>query len=293
MRVGAIAVIGFAVGIAWPRLAGVRLGPTAPSAAAPAGSAPTADLPPPKTGAASVAVASASLVAPSGTPPAASSAPAPTASASAGPVGATAVTVSPGIMLTCRTEAGETLKGKACGALPFDAIALPRLRRLSQCPATPGNEGKLSPKFQLDFERNKLSVQMGTKNTVGNLDSFSACLGTLFEKVSINAVVHEHARYLLQYNVVFAPGEASKARPVAAASPSENTAPTATGSNGGGGEAKIAWDVAIVRDAPRSGAIVGRIQRGTPVQVLATENNWYKVRGGSAEGWLYRGAIGR
>src|SRR6516164_307799 len=30
-RVGAIAVIGFVIGVAWPKLAGVRLGPSAPS----------------------------------------------------------------------------------------------------------------------------------------------------------------------------------------------------------------------------------------------------------------------
>lgn len=145
-----------------------------------------------------------------------------------------------------------------------------------------------------------MSVQLGTKNTVGNVDSLSTCLGALFEKVSINAVAHEHARYLLQYNIVFAPAQAGagtgKPQGVAANTPAPALAPaTANDSAGGGsgGEAKIAWDVAIVRDAPRTGSIVGRIQRGTPVQILATENNWYKVRGGPSEGWLYRGAIGR
>ncbi len=31
MRVGIIAVVGFAIGVAWPKLAGVKLGPNAPS----------------------------------------------------------------------------------------------------------------------------------------------------------------------------------------------------------------------------------------------------------------------
>ncbi len=304
MRVGAIAVIGFAVGIAWPRLAGVRLGPNAPvsSLSTSSGASSAAESSPPK----ATAVASASLVAPV-TPPPVSSATATAGGApsAASPVGgATTVTVGPGILLSCRTEGGDTLKGKACGPIPFDAIALPRLRRLSTCAATPGSEGRFSPKFQLDFERNKLSVQLGTKNTVGNVDSLSTCLGALFEKVSINAVAHEHARYLLQYNIVFAPAQAGAgsgkpqgvAANTAAPAPAPATAAvTANDSAGGGsgGEAKIAWDVAIVRDAPRTGSIVGRIQRGTPVQILATENNWYKVRGGPSEGWLYRGAIGR
>lgn len=301
MRVGAIAVIGFAVGIAWPRLAGVRLGPNAPVSSLPANSnaSSSAESAPPKPTASGAApVASASLVAP--VPPVV--APAAASAAGVAPAGGgTTVTVGPGILLSCRTEGGETLKGKACGPIPFDTIALPRLRRLSTCAATPGSEGRFSPKFQLDFERNKMSVQLGTKNTVGNVDSLSTCLGALFEKVSINAVAHEHSRYLLQYNIVFAPAQGGSGKPgVVANTPPAPAAAEATGGSktpsnesGSGGEAKIAWDVAIVRDAPRTGSIVGRIQRGTPVQILATENNWYKVRGGASEGWLYRGAIGR
>lgn len=294
LRVGVIAVLGFAVGIAWPRLAGVKLGPNAPSAVAeaPSGvasSAPGTAKPVAPTHAAEAPTAS--LVAPSATAPAAETTPAPVASSGTGP---TTLTVKPGILLSCRTEGGETLKGKACGALPFDAIALPRLKRLSQCPAAAGNDGKLSPVFHLDFNTNKLTIQMGTKNTVGNVDSFSACLGGLFEKVSINAVTHEHVKYSILYNLTFAPGEAGKN----AGAVAQGGAPAA-GANAGaaagesGGDAKIAWPVAVVRDAPRTGSIVGRLPRGTAVQVTATENNWYKVKSGSTEGWLYRGAIGR
>jgi hypothetical protein len=48
-RVGIIATIGFVVGIAWPRLAGVRLGPSLPEAASASASAiaPTTSVPPP------------------------------------------------------------------------------------------------------------------------------------------------------------------------------------------------------------------------------------------------------
>lgn len=307
LRVGIIAVIGFGVGIAWPRLAGIKLGPNAPGATAqeapattpePAPSGANAAAAPGKIASAPVA----SLGTPENAAPSGNANPASSGSGAAPSNGATSLTVKPGILLNCRTETGENLRGKACGGLPFDAIALPRLKRLSTCPATAGNEGKLSPQFDLDFERNKLTIRMGTKNTVGNVDSYSACIGTLFDKVSINAVAHEHARYLVQYNVLVGTADASQKTPASAAANTGTNKPSSQAlaadgdqpaAAGGGGDAKIAWDVAIVRDAPRSGGIVGRLQRGTQVQVLATESNWYKVRGGTTEGWLYRGAIGK
>src|SRR5689334_20871852 len=43
VKVGVIAAIGFVVGVAWPRLAGVRLGPSAPGeASSPANASPRA-----------------------------------------------------------------------------------------------------------------------------------------------------------------------------------------------------------------------------------------------------------
>lgn len=304
MRVGVIAVIGFAVGIAWPKVAGVKLGPNAPGAstatAEPGASASAlAATAPPKARAPEAPTAS--LVAPAASAPTAGSAapgaeaPPPVASANA----PTMLTVKPGILLSCRTEAGETLKGKACGSINFDSLALPRLKKLASCPAAAGNEGKLSPTFHLDFNTNKLTVQMGAKNTVGNVDTFSGCLGGIFEKVSINAVTHEHVKYSILYNLTFAPGTAGADATAVKASGGkvEGTPAAATPTNGGdegaSGGAKIAWSVAVVRDAPRTGSPVGRLPRGTTVQILSTENNWYKVRAGTTEGWLYRGAIGR
>src|SRR6185295_20164639 len=72
VKVGVIAAVGFVIGIAWPRIVGVRLGPSAPGEAASSASAhPTpraSDAPP-----ASVAIKPTASVAPT---PAVSSAPA-------------------------------------------------------------------------------------------------------------------------------------------------------------------------------------------------------------------------
>jgi hypothetical protein len=302
LRVGVVAVIGFAVGVAWPRLAGIKLGPSAPTTATQEQAAPGASsapalakapsTPPPTTIGRPEPSPTASLVAPVASSTAAVGSDAPSQGNAA--TGPTVVSVKPGIVIGCRTEAGEKLPGKQCGTTSFDTLALPRLKKLASCPAAAGAEGRLSPQFHLDFVNSKLIVQMGHKNTVDNVDSFSACLGTLFEKVSINAVTHEHQRYSIQYNITFGKGEAG-AKPTAAggASPGSAASGGAAAGSGDAGEAKIAYDVAIVRDAPRTGQIVGRIQQGTTVQVLATDNSWYKVRANGTEGWVYRGAIGR
>jgi uncharacterized protein YgiM (DUF1202 family) len=47
-----------------------------------------------------------------------------------------------------------------------------------------------------------------------------------------------------------------------------------------------------VRDAPKTGAIVGRVLRGSKVKVLAHQGEWYRVQYGSIQGWVYRGTIG-
>src|SRR5262245_976073 len=85
VKVGVIAVVGFVVGIAWPRLAGIRPGPSSPAEAASAAAASAsagARAPEGSSAPATLSVAT----------PAASTAPAP--SASAAPTGAPNVTLS-------------------------------------------------------------------------------------------------------------------------------------------------------------------------------------------------------
>jgi hypothetical protein len=54
----------------------------------------------------------------------------------------------------------------------------------------------------------------------------------------------------------------------------------------------VNWDVAIVRETPKTGVIVGRVLRGSKVKVLAHQGEWYRVQYGSILGWVYRGTIG-
>lgn len=62
------------------------------------------------------------------------------------------------------------------------------------------------------------------------------------------------------------------------------------------GTAQVVWEVALVRDAPKTGKVVTRLQRGVTIRIGPVKDGWYPVRYGStfaSEGWVYRGAIGR
>jgi hypothetical protein len=282
IKVGAIALIGFTVGVVWPRLAGIRPGPSAPgessvSAGAASTRAPESPLP----GASAAAIAS---------EPSASAAASAPATEAAVPLNNAppAVLVPHGVVMSCKTADGESLKGAAlCGTVSaFDGLAQPRFKKLAYCPGAQGLSGKLNVYFTLDFVRNKIGWGYG-KSTVPNRDTLDGCLRMSFLNVSLNAVPHDNPLYGIYYNVTFTPRDSVPAATPAAAA-AEPDSPAAT--------AQVAWEVAIVRDAPRTGQVVGRLQRGTKVHVGAGQDGWYKVQFGNdftSDGWVYRGAIGR
>ncbi len=274
-RVGVIAAIGFVIGIAWPKLAGVKLGPSAPAAAPQAavsvGRAPEASH--------AVALVAPALVAPGpSAKPSASGAPA---------GGAVIVTVAHGGVLSCRTEGGETLKGaKECGASGFDAVAQSRLKNLGQCTAAAGASGKLSAVFTLDYGSGRMDMNIGKSSTMPNAESFLPCLRTELSGVSLKGLPHQHSRYVVAYSVHFEP--ASSAAPVKS-EPSGRPAPA-----GEVGGAVVAWEVALVRDTPKTGGVIARLPRGTKVTTTgAARDGWFMIRHADGEGWVYRGAIGR
>ncbi len=288
-RVGIIAAVGFVVGIAWPRVAGVKLGPSAPGESdksQPAASAgpPSANLASPS--GASSANAKASAATASSMPSAAGSAAASAVALAAPPD----VTVARGILLNCKTSDGESQKGGDCGKAPnFDVVAQNRLQHLAQCTAAAGATGKLSAVFSLDFGSGRVGIDIGKSSTIGNQDGVASCLKTEFYGVNIAGLTHEHPKYTMAYHVTFAaPKEGSSASLADSAPPAviSEGAPTA----------QIGWEVALVRDTPKTGSIVARLPRGTKVRVGAPKDGWYRIQYGNAfasEGWVYRGAIGK
>lgn len=313
IKVGAIAAIGFVVGIAWPRLLGVRLGPSAPGEAAAAAASAAAsasaahggrapDAPPPASVVAKSSPASSTSASTVTPPPSA-------ASAALSPPN---ITVQKGTVLSCKTAEGDAKKGaKECGSVPgIDQLVTPRVRKIATCSGVEGQTGKLSIVVNADFVSGRFSYEVGKSSTVQNLDAISSCLKTTFHGTSTTGTTHEHSRYTVAYTAIFAPGAVdegardarraekdtknAKEAPADKADAPSETAPSSASL--GSGEAAVAWEVALVRDAPKSGNLVGRLARGTKVKVGTTKDGWYQIKFGDGfanDGWVYRGAIGR
>jgi hypothetical protein len=119
------------------------------------------------------------------------------------------------------------------------------------------------------------------------------CVRAGFANVAFDDVPHEHRRYAIFYAATFAPAGKALDNSAEPALPEGSTAGSTTNETPASGTATVGWDVAIARDAPKTGAVSGRILRGTKVKVLGHQNEWYHVEyGADHDGWVYRGAIG-
>jgi len=315
VKVGVIAAVGFVIGVAWPRVMGVKLGPNAPGEAAAAAASAAAsakaagrapEAPPASVNAKSgLAGAPGSSAASAGTGPLAASATV--------PAGPPQVSVQRGAVIACKTTDGENKKGKECGTLAgLDNVVPPHLRKLATCSAAEGQTGKLSFVATAIFPSGGLSWDVGKSSTVGNLEGITNCLKTHFSGVTATGVAHEHNRYTVAYNVTFAPAAVEAAPPKIAKDDKaakddgadkngkddksdkgdKSDAPAAAA----GSEASVGWEVALVRDVPKTGAVVARLPRGTKVKLGAIKDGWYAIKYGDAfasDGFVYRGAIGR
>jgi hypothetical protein len=212
----------------------------------------------------------------------------PMASASAAPAAVT-ITVSRGTILSCKSEDGEALKGKDCGGLAgLDPLVQTRLKRLAQAPVAADNPGKLNVVLGLDFKNNHISVESGKSSTVKDVDSLKAFVGGEVKSMSLKSVDHTSDRYSVLY-IVNLGADASSGTPTATGSATSQAALP-------DGTAAVAWETAIVRDAPHTGTIVAHLPRGTKVQLGTSEGGWYHIKFGptfATDGFVYRGAIGK
>jgi hypothetical protein len=275
-KVGIVAACGFVLGMAWPRLTSTRIAPH-----------------PPGEGAASAAaVASVAPNAAVAEPP--SAAPKPPALAASAAPSAERIAVGHGVILSCRDQGEETVED--CGSLEFDPVAVPRIKALAQCSAGAGAAGKLSIGFDVDFRRKEVRVMNGKSTTLpkDKADALVKCADTAFDKVSLAEIPHKHRRYLIFYTATFAGGDRAPTVEPSVDKPTVEgpVAGTTTSESAASGFATVVWDVVLVRDAPKTGTVVGRIMRGSRVKVIAHQGEWYRVAFGATEGWVYRGTIG-
>jgi hypothetical protein len=307
VKVGVIAAVGFVIGIAWPRVMGVKLGPNAPGEAAAAAASASASA---KAAGRAPEAPPASVTVGAKPGAGAPSSSAVVAASAVVPAGPPQITVLRGAVLTCKTTDGETKKGKECGGLAgLDNVVPPHLRKLATCSAAEGQTGKLSFVATAVFPSGGLSWDVGKSSTVGNVEGITSCLKTHFSGVTATGVAHEHNRYTVAYNVTFAPGlEAVAPKPDKSDKPEageknakddkaekpDPSAPPAPAA--GAGEASVGWEVALVRDVPKTGGVVARLPRGTKVRLGAIKDGWYAIKFGenfAQDGFVYRGAIGR
>ncbi len=282
-RVGIIGAAGFILGIAWPKLAGVAIGPGVPGDARPAETAAATAEPAPSAA------------------PAASAAAAPSAGASADApaLSRESVTVGPGKITKCFDEKNK--KVEDCGKLQFDPVAVPKVKELAKCPSAIGLDGKLSIGFEIDFQKKEVHVVKGKKTTLpsSTVQGILQCAAREFANVALEDVPHKHRRYTLFYGATFyPPGKAPPDEaPAAAPKPEgedgeEGAAGSTTSESSATGSATVSWDTALVRKDPKDGDVIARLVRGTKVKLVGRQNDWFKVETGSKTGWIYRGAIG-
>jgi hypothetical protein len=274
-RVGIIAVVGFAVGIAWPHLAGVRLVPTLPNES----SSAKEDLSgAPEERPQASAVAS---VVPAPPPPEAT----PRASERQPPV------VGEAQVTSCNDGKGRL---KNCDDIDFDRVARAPIEALDDCEAARGISGVLSLGFDLDFSTERVTrVTSGKATTLApkELDTLLDCYRKAFKKVSLDGIPHEHQGYTVFYRVELKGG---KTLPGAASAGAEGeSAPIAV--TPASGTATVSWNTALVRESPdREGKTIARVLQGTRVGVTGRSGDWYRVKYDAKgnQGWVFRTAIG-
>ena len=93
-----------------------------------------------------------------------------------------------------------------------------------------------------------------------------------------------------------APARAIASAPAVARAPATVPAAAPPPAAAAAETAQVGWKVAIVRDAPKTGKILARLQRGMTLRIGSVKDGWYPVKYGddfASEGWVYRAAIGR
>jgi hypothetical protein len=275
-RVGIVGAAGFVVGVLWPRLLGVTVGPNAPNDARPADSG-------------IVATAGADA----GPAPALPSPSASASAAAAAPENQQLVVVAPGKLTKCSDKKDK--KVDDCGKLDFDPVALPRLKELARCPSALGLEGKLSLALEVDFQKKEVRVARGKKSTLPNstVQGVLGCAAHELGNVGLEEVQHGYRKYTVVYALSFYPPGKHPDDPKSDKAEDADAGPAApSDGDAANGSGTVSWDTALVRKEPKDGDIVARLVRGTKVKLLGRQNDWYKIETGSKTGWIYRGAIG-
>lgn len=285
-KVGLIALVGFVVGVAWPRLLGVHVGPNPPGgsedkvAKAPAASASQA--------AASASAAASSSAEPAGEP----GAEAPAVS------NQEQVVVSEGVVASCRNKKGE--KQKECGSVNLDKLVLTKLGGIKDCTSALGLDGELLLGLSIDFDKSTVDVLEDKKSglPVSTVRGILKCASDELKGVELDKVPHTHSRYVVDYQLKFyrpGSGPDDKGADAAGDKGDDKGADGADAGDKGSdlGRATVVWEKALVRESAKDGKVTARLAQGSRVKLLKRDDDWYEITSGSIHGWVYRTAIGK
>lgn len=257
-RVGVIAVIGFAIGIVWPRLAGVSLVPSAPVEGARQQALAAQDE-------ASAEEQQAPVEEEESEPEPLSP--------------AERLVIDDFKVTSCRDADGKTQKD--C-ELDAEALLKKPLLLLATCPAAENAIGKLSVGVDLDFKAKRVSdPKSGRTTDLPNAVTrdLLACARRGFDSVAWGSVEPKQSSYTVYALVEFRHPQAVAEEPIVPAS----------------GSATVRWNVALIRKDSNSNAkIRARLNSGTRVIVTARQGEWYRVKydAKGGEGWVHGAAIG-
>jgi hypothetical protein len=226
------------------------------------------------------------------------------------------IVVTKGTVITCKTSDGEKKSGKECGPVAgLDMLVQPKVKGIATCGGVEGQTGKFALTANADFKSGRFWYEVNKGASVQNIDAITSCLKNAFHGQAVTSVPHEHPRYTVSYTAVLSAEKEETAPPSNKAKTDktdktekadkadktpektdDDSKPAPAPAAAAAGVANVAWEVALVRDAPKVGAVVARLPRGTKVKLGAIKDGWYSVKFGDdfgSDGWVYRGAVGR
>jgi hypothetical protein len=268
MRVGVLSAAGLALGIAWPTLAGVRIGPHVPghkeSKVTP--EAVAQPIAPATSGSAASTVIEGD-------------------DAGSKRSNEQTVVVGGGTISRC-FKGKEAIKGESCGKLKVDRVFVPRLEALKKCSSAVGLAGEMTIGFDINFKKKDIHVLKGKSELPATTErGIIHCAADYIRDVSADKIPHKHSRYRVFYSLKF--------YPPGTAPPGEGKKEASDDSDSTRAMASVTWNAALVRSEPKTGKVLMRLVRGTRVKILGRRKDWYRVKIRDKEGWVYRGALGR
>lgn len=253
-RVGIIAAVGFVIGIAWPRLAGVSLVPEAPIEESRDLSAEEEESP----------------------------TQAPVESEVIELTPEDRLGVSPAKITSCVSAEGD--KTSSCDALAIDDLVHDSLISLLGCPAATGVFGTLSLGFVVDFEAAKITKVKSGRSTdlpKSTAKELLLCAEKNFGTVDLAKVPHQYAQYQVFYLLDFKTPEV--------AAEQKSTITPASGQATVQWQTAL-----IRKEAEQDAPVQARLLSGARVVVTGRMGDWYRVKydAKGREGWVHGAALG-